>query len=238
MKAQRLFEILKLENKVVGIKRMAEGEANKDLLSGCTLKELNRAFHGETLTLAFECGKCTGSNTGFGFIDGVPAIPGGFGNFVSMGKGKGYPTGERVKMTPEIGEKMILSQPQDVMENNKYIRVKPFVDGDECDTVTFLVNPDQLSVLVHIFNFRKTDYDNIIAPMVSGCASIFRIPFGELRRENSRAVIGNIDIFARPHFDKNTFFFTVTGKDFKQMLEDAEESVISSPIFKGVESRL
>ncbi|MCL2108545.1 MAG: DUF169 domain-containing protein [Oscillospiraceae bacterium] len=205
---------------------------------GCTLKLLNRAFAGETLCFTDTNVTCHGAAANFGLRDGLPSVPGGFGHFISHGRGAGFPPGERVKCSPEIGEKMFLNQPQKVMDGFDAIRVKPYEQGDETDTVTALVTPDQLAALIHIFCFRKTSYDNVIAPMVSGCASVFRIPFGELQREESRAVIGNIDVFSRPHFAANTYFFTVSGKDFATMLEDVDNSVLAASIWSGVHSRL
>jgi len=205
---------------------------------GCTLQLLKRAFAGETLYFGKENVTCHGATANFGLEDGLPKIPGGFGHFLSHGRGEGFPPGERVKCSPEIGEKMFLNQPQKVMEGFDAICVKPYEQGDNADTVTALVTPDQLSALIHIFCFRKTSYDNVIAPMVSGCASVFRIPFGELKNCEPRAVIGNIDVFSRSHFAANTFFFTVSGKDFELMLEDIGDSVLAASIWKGVQTRL
>ena len=159
---------------------------------------------------------------GMGFYDGLPQIRGGFGNFISHGAGEGFPEGEKVKMTPETGEAMMRLQPADVLNGFKYIVVKPYEKADNASVVTFIANPDQLAGLIQLFYYRTGEYDNVIAPLSSGCASIFRIPLGELKREKPRAVIGNVDTLARVHFDRNTFFFTVPMKAFMEMLKDAE----------------
>ena len=52
---------------------------------------------GETLFFHAENLSCKGAATGFGFVDGIPDIPGGFGHFLSHGRGDGFPPGERVK---------------------------------------------------------------------------------------------------------------------------------------------
>lgn len=54
---------------------------------------------------------------------------------------------------------------------------------------------------------------------MAGCASLFRVPLGESRKENSRAVLGNMDLAERHLLDKNLILFTVSGKDFKQILQ-------------------
>ena len=234
----KLSEALNMKTGFLSIKRVSVAGAETRAEKGCTLKILYRAFAGEPLYFSAENITCSGAAAGFGFVDRLPDIPGGFGHFISYGRGEGFPPGERVKCSPEVGEAMFLNQPKDVMDWFNAVYIKPYEPGDSADTVTALVTPDQLSTLIHIFCFRKAGYDNVIAPMVSGCASVFRIPFGELKREDPRAVIGNIDVFSRPHFEKDMFFFTVSGKDFEAMLADADESVLTAHIWKGIKSRL
>lgn len=238
MEAQKLFKLLNLENKVISVKRMKDAEAKDTLKPGCALNGLHGAFEGETIILSVESSTCRGGHLGLGFCDGLPNMPGGFGNFMAQGKGEGFPKGEKVKINSEVADDMLLSQPQDVLDGAEYIKIKPYEDGDDSDIVTALVNPDQLAILVNIFYFRKSSYDDIICPMSAGCTSVFRIPFGELKREVPRAVIGNVDLVSRKYFDKDKVFFTVSGKDFKQMLDDAENTVVTSHIFQGVADRL
>ena len=233
-----LADALNMAHGFISIKRTSTDNPDVFTEKGCVLALLGRAFAGETLCFSGENLTCHGAAVNFGFRDGLPDIPGGFGYFLSHGRGEGFPPGERVKHSPEIGEGMLLGQPQDVMAGYNAICVKPHEPGDNADTVTALATPDQLSALIHMFCFRKTGYDDVIAPVVSGCASVFRIPFGELKRDEPRAVIGNIDVFSRPHFAPDTFFFTVPGKDFEQMLEDAENSVLSAQIWKKLEKRM
>jgi len=229
---------LKLTNGFLSIKRINSGVDSPYSEKGCTLALLNKAFEGGTLYFSKGSITCPGAAVGFGFSDGLPEIPGGFGYFISAGRGEGFPPGERVKCDPETGERMLLGQPQNVLDGFACIRVKPYEAKDGTDTVTALVTAEQLSALIHIFCFRKPGYENIIAPMVSGCASVFRIPFGELKREEPRGVIGNIDIFSRPHYAADTVFFTVSGRDFETMLTDAGDSVLAPPLWKGIKSRL
>lgn len=233
-----MLTLLQLSNRTVGVRRVKGLSTTPQLEAGCTLRVLNRVFAGETLVLSPENCRCRGSLAGMGFQDGLPEIPGGFGNFVSCGRGEGFPPGERIKCDPHTGEQMLLIQPQSVLETGAQLQLSPFAAGEAYDTVITLVNADQLSVLVHLFCFRRHTYDDVIAPMVSGCASLFRIPFGELRSERSRAVIGNIDVFSRPHFPKETFFLTFPGDAFCQMLADAPESVLASHIIKPVLKRI
>lgn len=230
---------LKLEKRVLSIILTNDYTKNDgDIRRGCTLKLLNRAFNGETIIFENSKETCFGACGGFGFSDGLPDVPGGVGNFLSYGAGKDFPSGERVKKNPQLGEELILKQPADVLQGKRAIMVKPYEEGDDAALVTFLANPDQLSALVQLFTFESSDYDNVIAPSSSGCSSIFRIPLSELKRENPRGVIGNIDIFSRPHFDADTFFFTVPYKSFRQMLANSDSCFFISHIWNGVKKRL
>lgn len=238
MNYKEFVEELKIDGQVLSIIRDNVKELPTSKGAGCTLSKLKDALMGNVVYLVKGNLSCCGAERGMGFDDDIPNIPGGFGYFLSHGKGEGYPEGERVKCSPELGEKMMKMQPINVMEGYNAICIKPFKEGDNPDLVTINVDMDQLSALIHLFNYRKPDYDNIIVPMVSGCASVFRIPFAELKKENPRAVVGNIDIFSRPHFDENKVFFTMAGEDFKNILRDAEEGIFKSHIWNGVRKRI
>lgn len=230
---------LQLEGKVLAITRRDATHGASTIRRGCSLAALSRAMDGEAVVFTAGNLECRGACSGFGFSDDLPPVPGGFGHFLSCGRGKGYPPGERVKRTPELGEEMLLGQPKSVMEGYGAIEVSPYREGGQPDTVSCLVNCDQLSALIHLFCFESAAYDNVIAPMVSGCASVFRIPFGELARgAAARAVIGGVDVFSRPHFPADTLFFTVPGTAFARMLSLLDESVLASPIWRGVQRRL
>ena len=239
MSAEHLLKELKLEGKALSIilsNSEATPERPRDAM--CTLSLLKRALGGETLCFDGKNMSCPGAVRGMGFTDDIPRIRGGFGNFISYGAGEGFPEGERVKMTPEIGEAMMKLQPIEVLGGFKYIIVKPYEKGDGASAVTLIANPDQLAGLIQLFNYRTGEYDNVIAPLCSGCASIFRIPLGELKREKPRAVIGNVDTLARTHFDKNTFFFTAPVKAFEEMIGDAKTCFFTTFNWKGVKERL
>ncbi len=238
MHAAGLAAQLKLKGGFLSITRMKGAPGAGKTEKGCTLRLLSRALAGETLYITPETAGCKGAATGFGFSDGIPDMPGGFGHFIAKGRGEGFPPGERVKCTPELGEEQLLRQPQAVMDGFDSVRIKPYSPEDGADTVTALASMDQIAALIHLFCFRTAEYDRVIACMTSGCASVFRVPFGEMRSESPRAVIGNMDVFSRPHFDAGTAFFTVSARDFETMLADAAESVLVAPIWKGIAVRL
>lgn len=238
MKHKALCESFKLKYPPLAVWRASDLPPTEGMNRGCSLRGLHKALEGASMTLTTDNLFCSGAASGFGFRDGVPDVPGGFSKFLTTGSGKGFPAGERIKCSEALAEAMIQAQPTGVMDGYNAMVIEPFDDQSETELVLFLVNPDQLAALVHLFNYRRADYDSVIMPMSSGCASIFRIPFGERDSGRGRAVIGNVDVFSRPHFDADTFFFTISARSYQEMLADADESFLIAPIWNGVKKRL
>lgn len=241
MQIKEFQSVFKLEGNVLGIRRVKGCLSSNGAMLGnsCAVWALNHALNGETIIFTAENSTCRGGLTGMGFRDGLPPTPGGFGRFISSG-GEGCPPAQRLYHSPEAGEKMILNQPQRIMEGYDGIEVKPYEDGDEPELVTIFCDADRLSAMCFLFNFGKdsNQYDMVIVPTVSGCASIFRVPFGELRRAEPRAVVGLTDLNARVGFAPGLMMLTVSGKDFKRMLEDADESFGKTKLWQTVRGRL
>ena len=239
----KFIEAFKLENQVLGITKASGKEASrgKEVFSArCTMTALKYALKGNELVLNAKNSPCGGGLIGMGFVDGLPQTPGGFGKFISYGAGEGFPEGERLKSCPETGERMILSQPQNVLSGFDSIIIKPYAENDNPDTVCIFCNTDQLAALNFLFNYSKSgkDYDTVIMPPLSGCASIFRIPFAEAEKEEARAVVGLSDFNAKLHFNKDWLTFTVSHKDFQRMLNDLEDSFIQTKYWKTFTERL
>ena len=231
-----------LEGRVLSIRRV-KGETptrGAEVFSArCSLSAILYALKGHEVVLTEHNSPCKGGLVGLGLRDGLPDIPGGFGHFISYGRGEGFRPGERLKANPECGERMILSQPQRVAEGFDGVRLSPYAEGDGADTVALFCGPDQLSAMIYLFHFSKdgSRYDTAIAPAVSGCASLFRIPFGELERDEPRAVIGLTDINARVHFPADWTALTVSAGDFARMLRDAGESFVTTPLWEQIAAR-
>lgn len=239
MELSSFMQALGLEGNILAVTRIHAPEGVERVPGSCALAAFGRAMAGEAVIFTETNMACKGGKVGFGLSDGVPEVPGGFAHFIAQGRGEGFPPGECVKDSPEVAERMLLGQPQAVFGGFDALEVRPYEAGRPADLVSVLANPDQLSALIHIFNFENPAYDNVIMPMTAGCASVVRIPLGELKRgQDARAVVGNVDVFSRPHFPPDTFFFTVPGWAFDRMLRNADRSVLSSSIWKGVRTRL
>jgi hypothetical protein len=85
-------------------------------------------------------------------------------------------------------------------------------------TVTFYVNPDQLSALVIGAHYRSGGDDPapVIAPFGSGCSQLLP-PLED--SSIPQAVIGATDIAMRQHLPPDTLAFTVTRPMFQQLCE-------------------
>ena len=97
-------------------------------------------------------------------------------------------------------------------------------------TVTFLVNPDQLSALAIGAQFRSAPDDPppVIAPFGSGCSQL--APFRDLAVP--QASIGSTDIAMRQHIPADIMNFSVTRSMFRQLCELDERSFLYKPFLE------
>lgn len=91
-------------------------------------------------------------------------------------------------------------------------------------TITFFVNPDQLSALSIGAQYHSAPEDPppVIAPFGSGCSQL--IPFHDLNIP--QASIGSMDIAMRQHIPADILSFTVTRRMFKQLCDLDERSFL------------
>jgi len=100
-------------------------------------------------------------------------------------------------------------------------------------TITFYVNPDQLSALIlgaH-YNNALGDPTAIIVPFGSGCMELLPL-FEDLNIP--QAMIGATDIAMRQHLPPNILAFTVTKPMFQQLCELDEHSFLYKPFWNNL----
>jgi hypothetical protein len=100
-------------------------------------------------------------------------------------------------------------------------------------TITFYVNPDQLSVLMLGAQYHNAPGDPVpvIAPFGSGCmelVSLFEDP------DIAQAVIGATDIAMRQHLPPDILAFTVTKPMFAQLCTLDEASFLYKPFWRNL----
>jgi hypothetical protein len=100
-------------------------------------------------------------------------------------------------------------------------------------SITFYVNPDQLSALMLGANYNNAPGDPpaVIAPFGSGCGLMLAL-FEDL--SIPQAMIGATDIAMRQHLLTDMLAFTVTKPMFEQLCQLDDRSFLSKPFWKNL----
>jgi uncharacterized protein (DUF169 family) len=232
---------------------------------GCVLFLLAAAAKGKTAVASRETFGCVGGGVGLGFGYQYRNFPGGeecFCRFLSsgnagtepgqsIGQGMGasgatsmaedYLLGERYLKSPALVKKFVASLP--IMDiPTRYVVMKPLrnVDfaRDDVRSITFLVNPDQLSALVVLANYDGKDNENVTIPFAAGCQSIGICTFRENQREEPRAVVGLVDLSARKNLrrqlGRDVMSLSVTVRMFQRMEENVAGSFLERETWKSL----
>jgi hypothetical protein len=122
---------------------------------------------------------------------------------------------------------------------NDHILVGPIKDEayEYLKTVTFLVNPDQLSLMVYAASYHaaRGDLEPIKAPFNSGCGQILP-SFDDL--EAPQAIVGGTDVAMRSYLPPEILAFTVTKPMFERICSLDRDSFLHKPFWRSlVESR-
>ena len=122
-----------------------------------------------------------------------------------------------------------------------YVVFKPLKDvaaGEEPQLVNFYVNADQLSAMVVLAHYGRTNTDNVAARMGAGCHTICLIPLDEAKKDPPRAVIGMFDITARSYVDPDILSFSVPFSMFQEMEANVAGSFLEHPDWGKVKARI
>ena len=219
------------------------------LIGGVAAKGRSAVFDHETYG-------CWGGGVGLGFGDCYESFPGGiegFCAFLSDGNEKseqGCAIGEAMAQAPG-GARMAddflhgeryLKDPATVKRfldalpiqeiPAKYVCLKPLSEADpeadEIKSVTFFVEPDELSALVVLANHLHPERENVGFPFAAGCQVIGVLSYRELLHEPMRALVGLSDLSARrtvrPLLGENVFSFTAPWPLFLEMEANVDGS--------------
>lgn len=239
MSYSELVKELKLDGRIIAVTRVSSQNEKLNDIGGCIYKSLGRVLAGETLVLGKGSCSCAGFDHNSGLKDERPMIPGGFGVFLSKGSDQMWtPPGERFKCDPQTAEAMFDNLPKDVMDGFDAIKFEAYREGMKPDIVVILADADQLSGLLVLHGYHRSEYDSAIATTVSGCASMLRIPFAEMKKERPKAVITATDLAQRHFVDENLLALSVSGNDFEKMLSVTFECYFHSPVFKKIRRRI
>lgn len=115
-----------------------------------------------------------------------------------------------------------------------HLFVGPYKEGlwEYAKTITFYVNPDQLSTLMigAQYDSAPEDPSPVIAPFGSGCSELQ--PFKDLNIP--QAAIGATDIAMRHYLPPDILAFTVTKPMFRQLCELDERSFLYKPFLRNL----
>ncbi|WP_461641353.1 DUF169 domain-containing protein [Labilibaculum euxinus] len=195
----------------------------------CIIALLHKIRKGTAASFSADSFGCMGGKCYSGFA-GRPA---GLNMFLSTGK-------EKYLKTPEIAQQAIDQFPV-FAATAKYITFKRWDllnEKDEPDVVIFFAAPDVLSGLFTLANFDQTDPFTNIAPFSSGCGSIISYPYLECKKENPKAILGMFDVSARPYVPENTLSYAVPMKKFKNMIQNMDESFLTTEDWMKVKKRI
>jgi len=232
---------------------------------GCVLFLLAAAAKGKTAVASRETFGCFGGGVGLGFGNQYKNFPGGeecFCRFLSSGNagtepgqsiGQGmaasgaaamaedFLLGERYLKSPDIVRHFVAGLPMTDVPC-RYVAMKPLADvdaeHDQVQSITFLVNPDQLSALVVLANYDSQHNENVIIPFAAGCQAIGICTFRESQRPEPRAVVGLVDLSARKNLrrqlGRDVMSFSVTPGMFQRMESNVEGSFLDRPTWKSL----
>ena len=207
-----------------------------DSIPRCVIGALSKVRKGSSLCFNADSIGCLGGRRYLGFAERI--MP-NFEYFLSCGI-PGKLEGERYKKTPALVREEMEYSPA-FKAPTRFIVFKRWdliEEPDNPDVVIFFAAPDVLSGLFTIANFDETEPNGVFAPFGSGCSTIVQYPYLERVSRRPRAVIGMFDISARPWVPSNRLTFSVPMNKFVRMVENMEESFLTTDSWERVQERI
>ncbi len=171
---------------------------------------------------------CTGAFRPFGFDDCVTK------------ETKQYMCNvKRVKKSIPHLESMFTNRKLELV-SEKYIVFKRWDmirESDNPKIVFFFGNSDIISGLHGLVNFDTMDPNGMISPFATGCDSIVGLPLGEYDSNNPKAILGALDPSVRTRFKSNQFTFSVPWTKFTAMVNNMEDSFLTTDNWVKIKSR-
>ena len=202
----------------------------------CLIGDLAKARRGKDVALDAGVIGCAGGRRYLGFTG---ALMPDFEYFLSYGI-PGKIEGERYKKSPELVREAMKRQPAFAAPGPLIIfkRWDRLAESDYPDVVIFFAAPDVLSGLFTLAGFDEADTDAVISPFGAGCSTIVQYPYQQKDAERPRAVIGMLDVSARPCVQAGVVTFAAPMNKFVRMVENMEESFLTTDSWKKVRRRI
>ncbi len=188
---------------------------------------LARVRKGASLSFDVDSIGCGGGKRYTGFTQDISPT---FEYFLSCGI-PGKLEGERYKKSPELVKEMLKIVPQ-------IKRFDMLEQPDDPDAVIFFATPDVLSGLFTLANYDEAEPNGVFCPFSAGYGSIVQYPYLEKGSARPKAVIGMLDVSARPCIPKETLTFAVPMNKFIRMVHNMEESFLITRSWEKVKKRM
>jgi hypothetical protein len=188
---------------------------------------LAKVRKGASLSFDVDSIGCGGGKRYTGFTQDISPT---FEYFLSCGI-PGKLEGERYKKSLELVKEMLKIVPQ-------IKRFDMLEQPDDADAVIFFATPDVLSGLFTLANYDEVEPNGVFCPFSAGCGSIVQYPYLEKGSARPKAVIGMLDVSARPCVPKETLTFAVPMNKFIRMVHNMEESFLITRSWEKVKKRM
>jgi hypothetical protein len=157
-----------------------------------------------------------------------------------LGQDSGLEAFERYKKSPELVREIMKKQPS-FSAPGQYIVFKRWdrlEENDFPEGIIFFCSPDVLSGIFTLANFDEAEPNGVFSPFGAGCASIVLYPYMENSSSRPRAVLGMLDVSARPCVSADVLTLAVPMKKFVRMVAHMEESFLITPSWRKVKRRI
>lgn len=201
----------------------------------CLIAQLGKVRKGEPLCFNAASVGCVGGKRYLGYSQ---TFRPGFEQFLSHGEAGEIC--ERYKRSPELVSRLLEQIPpfQAVGEYLIFKRWDCLTEADEPVAVFFLAPVDVISGLFTLASFDSPAVDAVISPFGAGCTALVYHPYREEKEGTRRAVIGMFDPSARKCVKKNLFSFGIPITKFMKMIDQMEESFLTTDTWSKIRSRI
>lgn len=234
----RIAEKLKLRHQPVAVlftdERPKTAAQFKEKKWGCVMSMLAASARGITAVFDRKTTGCLGGKTGLCLGDGSKGRD--LAGFLASGKnGLGY------FRSREVAKAHLGVHPaQDIPEKYVVFRPLPKVDPEteEPRVIIFLGNADQVSALFTLAHYSRKSGEAVIAPFGSGCSTVCLLPYLESKRRSPRAVLGGMDVSARPWLDADLLTFAVPFGLYLKLEDDVAGSFLERESWAAIKGRV
>ena len=223
-----LLEIAGIETPLIGFYDVTDPAPFEPLVesTGCVFAHYSDWLQGRSLCLSEGSCRCRGGSYWIGGVESAARD-----SFAS-----GLNEREGFKASSELMGQWLDDQKPYLIER-KFIVIGPLRDGqvEFLKTVTFLVNPDQLGLLLLGTEYHNPSPDAhpAFTAFGSGCGQLAAL-FGDLDDEEPRAIIGATDIAMRIHLPPDILALTVNRPMYRQLCELDEDSFLHKSFWAGL----